>query len=285
MNDRRASRWARILIGVAGAGALAISLSGPAQAGISATKHNLGTSGTGSNKVTAGTAELCVFCHTPHAADVSTVGAPLWNKRLNTGQTYQTYTSSTMDARGAQDGLAGGQIGGASLACLSCHDGTQAMDNIINSPGFGGYDSTGGGTNGLAYTWTGSPRADADGKMTNAATTLAMLGTDLRNDHPIGIQYCGGGPTVASAGTACRDGDFIAPTNGSIGGQTVFWVDTGTAGRQKTDLILYNRSFTVDGTGPSVECASCHDPHVSTTSTFLRINNTNSAVCLACHNK
>ena len=33
---------------------------------ITGTKHNLGTTGTGSNHLTAGTDEVCVFCHTPH---------------------------------------------------------------------------------------------------------------------------------------------------------------------------------------------------------------------------
>lgn len=260
-----------------------------AMAQITGTKHNLGTGGTQANKVTAGTSEICVFCHTPHAADVSTAGVPLWNKRLNTGgAAFTTYSSSTMNAVGANDGLVGSlSIGSVSLACLSCHDGTQAMDNILNAPGSGGFSATGGGTVGLGYTWQGT--VDADGIMTNSATTLSMLGRDLSNDHPIGIQYCGGGPKVGGTSDACQDTDFNAPNSGTIGGATAFWVDTGGAGRQKTDMILYNRAFPANGTllagtYPSVECASCHDPHTANT-TFLRIANTGSAVCLACHNK
>ena len=52
-------------------------------------------------------------------------------------------------------------------------------------------------------------------------------------------------------------------------------------------MVLYRRTFTA-GVGPSVECASCHDPHVEETATrktFLRIANTGSALCLTCHNK
>ena len=262
-----------------------------AMAQITGTKHNLGTGGTQANKVTAGTAEICVFCHTPHAADVSTAGVPLWNKRLNTGgAAFTTYSSSTMNAVGANDGLAGSlSIGSVSLACLSCHDGTQAMDNILNAPGSGGFSATGGGTTGLTYTWQGT--VDADGIMTNGATTLSMLSRDLSNDHPIGIQYCGGGPKVGGTSDACQDSDFHAPTTGTIGGSTAFWVETtgSGAGRQKTDMILYNRAFPANGTllagtYPSVECASCHDPHTANP-TFLRISNAGSAVCLACHDK
>ena len=260
----------------------ALGVSQQAVAGISTTKHNLGTTGTGgNNKTTVGTDEICVFCHTPHAAD-TTAPAPLWNKRLTTGSTYQTYAtlnSSTIDGEIIS-------VGSISLACLSCHDGAQAMDNIINAPCSGCYDVTGGGTNGLGWTWAGT-RVDANGKMINTGTTLAMLGADLSNDHPIGIQYCGGGQTAVSPTGACKDKDFVAPSNATINSNLVWWVDTtgGTGGtREKTDMILYSRAFT-GATGPSVECGSCHDPHSDTNATFLRVSNTGSGVCLSCHVK
>jgi hypothetical protein len=172
------------------------------------------------------------------------------------------------------------------------------MDNIINAPGSGGYDATGGGPTGLAYNWGSSPRADADGKLSSG---VALLGTDLVNDHPIGIQYCGGGITAAPASPGlatgtCNDSDFKQPHGATINSQPVFWVETGTSDnrRTRTDMILYTRPFAA-GSGPSVECASCHDPHVSqgqagpnaqiAGATFLRVSNAGSAVCLACHTK
>lgn len=270
-----------LLAGLLGAGNQAL-------AGIADTKHNLGSGGgAGQNKV-SDTTEICVFCHTPHAsnATAATSGIPLWNKNLP-GSSYTTYASinsTTLD--GAM--LSTGSV---SLACLSCHDGTQAMDNIINAPGSGGYSATGGGATGLAYAWGTSPRVDADGKLTNAATTLAMLGTDLSNDHPIGIRYCGGGPNATTPTAACTDADFKGSGSGlqnaTVNSQVVWWVDTtgGTAAtREKTDMILFTRSFS--GTNaPSVECASCHDPHTSTNATFLRVSNASSGVCLSCHVK
>jgi len=276
----------------------ALPAGGVPTTGITVTKHNLGSTGTGTNH-TSSTDEICVFCHTPHAAD-TTAPVPLWNKRLLTGATYTTYAnlgSATMDANFANDGtvavtgLGANSIGSISLACLSCHDGTQAMDNIINAPGSGGYNSTGGGTAGLGWTWVGNV---TNGKMTNSATTLAMLSPDLSNDHPIGIQYCGGGPIASAPNAACKDPAFVPPTSATIGNNLVFWVDTaadhgtgGTAGtREKTDMILYNRTFAnVTGSGPSVECGSCHDPHSSVNNTFLRVSNTGSGVCLSCHVK
>ncbi len=259
--------------------------------GIRATKHNLGSGGTvsGQNKTT-GTDEVCVFCHTPHAAD-SSAAVPLWNKQLPSGSSYTTYASlgsTTLDGQVLA-------VGSVSLACLSCHDGTQAMDNIINAPGPGGYSATGGGANGLAWSWNAlGGRVDADGKLVNAADTLAMLGTDLKNDHPIGVQYCGGGQNTTTPSGACVDTDFVAPTNTSINGTRVWWVDTGTGTtgtREKTDMMLYNRDFGTGTTvsGPSVECATCHDPHAEPKSSgqvaFMRVSTAGSAICLSCHVK
>lgn len=302
----RASESLRRLIGAVAAGALMLG-AGAAFAGISATKHNLGTTGAAGQNKSGGTEEICVFCHTPHGADTS-AQAPLWNKNLGSlggtgANAYQLYQSSTMDAARANDGNGGGAIGSVSLACLSCHDGTQAMDNIINAPGSGGYDVTGGGPTGRtgtgpagSWAWTG-PTVSTEGLMQDGAggPNVALIGTDLRNDHPIGIQYCGGGITgTATAG--CKDGDFWGGganngrlRNATINTQNVWWVDTeATTGnnlRNKTDMILYTRNFSDNTTGPSVECASCHDPHTSDAPTFLRVSNAGSAVCLSCHVK
>jgi predicted CXXCH cytochrome family protein len=280
---RLAGRMVKLL-----AGAAFVLGTASAYAGIAATKHNLGASnGSNINYMTTGTTEICVFCHTPHASNTN-VKAPLWNKPVN-GGTYTTYTtavSATID--GSVD------MTGVSLACLSCHDGTQAMDTMINKPGSGGYNAAGSVIAGGV--WTGANQTA--GKLNS--NTVALLGTDLTNDHPVGIQYCGGGISTGSASTTaastgtCRDSDFIAPANSLIGGARAWWVDNsaGTTGtREKTDMILYARAPTLAGDSqsgfyqPFVECGSCHDPHNSTNATFLRIPNAQSAVCLTCHNK
>jgi predicted CXXCH cytochrome family protein len=266
----------------------------PATAGIANTKHNLGSTGTGVNKF-SGTAEICVFCHTPHGADTS-AAVPLWNRVLANPTTYTTYNSlgtSSLDGATAP-------VGSVSLACLSCHDGTQAMNVMINQPGSGGYNATGGA---LAGTWSGADQTA--GKI--SAGLITNIGQDLRNDHPVGIQY-GGGPkagTVPAApadytNTLFKDADFNSAKSALLNGQSVWWVDTtgGSSGvREKTDMMLYTRtnasSVAIDGTvtanaltgaQPFVECASCHDPHSENT-TFLRIANAGSAVCLSCHIK
>jgi predicted CXXCH cytochrome family protein len=118
------------------------------------------------------------------------------------------------------------------------------------------------------------------------------LGTDLRNDHPIGVQYGGGGITASSPGAPTHNPDFRAPQSALLNDTRVWWIVTGadaSATRRKTDLILYTRTSTDGYTGqvdaePFVECASCHDPH-NDKALFLRISNSGSALCLACHVK
>ena len=146
---------------------------------------------------------------------------------------------------------------------------------VLNQPGSGATVASY-----QAGVWTGNSTPQG----------IALIGQDLSNDHPVGIQYGGGGITEAAPAAATNDTDFVAPTNASINGNTVWWVDTeatpnGT--RQKTDMQLYTRSVAAIDAGanqPFVECASCHDPHTEE-ATFLRVSNTGSAVCLACHTK
>ncbi len=254
-----------------------------ANAAISSTRHNLGATGTGTNTFD-GTQAICVFCHTPHGADNS-ASVPLWNRVLPNSSSYTTYDSlGTTSLDGAI-----APVGSVSIACLSCHDGTQAMNVMINAPGSGGFDPAGSA---LAGTWTG-PAAGASpvGSLNYATASIVNIGTDLSNDHPVGIQYGGGGASSTdpdgSFGGALADPDFIAPYKATINTNAVWWVDTtsGTTGiREKTDMQLYTRAD-LGATEPFVECASCHNPHTSDNPTFLRIANTGSAVCLACHTK
>jgi predicted CXXCH cytochrome family protein len=264
-----------------------VATSLPASAQIAGTKHNLGSSGVAGNNQMNGTAEICVFCHTPHGATTSAV-VPLWNRTLPTPGSFTTYDSlgtSSLDGKVAP-------VGSISIACLSCHDGVTAMSAIINAPGSGLTNATFNGG-----VWSG-PNVSAGTQAAGGGIMagVAALGADLRNDHPIGIQYAGGGYSTAAlagngVGTGGTDPDFKAASTALVGSTQVWWVDTGGAGRQKTDMALYTRAAG-SGSGytgqtnpePFVECASCHDPH-TTNATFLRISNAGSAVCLACHVK
>ena len=56
-------------------------------------QHDLTNGGTGQGG-TANTDQVCVFCHTPHGADVN-APVPLWNKVLGSGDTppFTRYSS------------------------------------------------------------------------------------------------------------------------------------------------------------------------------------------------
>lgn len=96
--------------------------------------------------------QICIVCHTPHNGDTSVSDAPLWNHTL-TSSVFTLYNNGTLDATPSQPS-------GVSLLCLSCHDGTVALDAFGGSAG--GADFLTGGDS---------------------------FGTDLSNDHPIAIPY------------------------------------------------------------------------------------------------
>jgi len=236
--------------------------------------------------------EVCVYCHTPHGAN-RTIDAPLWNRTLLV-TTYQTYdllgTPSITQPVGPP--------GAASLTCLSCHDGTTAVDSIINMPGSGRYNPAQETlqNNDFLNTWNNrrGPDAAAHAGLNQAGClachtpggtviqagatdfTAFAIGTDLRNDHPVGIRF-----PAAGAGT-----DFKDPPRKEA--RLAYFDTNGNNHADAGEIRLYN-----SGEGYEVECASCHDPHGVPSAgpgsvfnpTFLRVSNAGSGVCLSCHTK
>jgi predicted CXXCH cytochrome family protein len=136
-------------------------IAGVAGAQITGSEHDFSGQGWG-------TTEICQPCHTPHNASTA-LPVVLWNHAV-TNASYTLYSSPTMNATT-------GQPGGVSKACLSCHDGTVALDS------FGG--STG----------------------TTFITGPANFGTDLSNDHPVSFTY--------NNALATADGGLHPPTTTS----------------------------------------------------------------------
>jgi hypothetical protein len=164
------------------------------------------------------------------------------------------------------------------------------MDVVINAPGSTANEPALYNIAGIAL--------GSDTPMINGP--VPMLGTDLTDDHPISIQYAGGGCTAAQAdGATCTsavftDGDFNTAFKATINLNPVWWVDNGGVGtREKSDMHLYTRTDNVAAGEPSVECGSCHDPHNDTTFSagapksvaFLRVANAASIICTTCHIK
>jgi predicted CXXCH cytochrome family protein len=118
-------------------------------------KHDLSMQGPGPIRAVY-EQEICIFCHTPHNGAPQT---PLWN-RANPRTHYRIYESSTTDARIDQPS-------GPSKMCLSCHDGSMALGNVLTRPA----------THPIVMTARTIPPGAAD------------LTNDLSDDHPIGFRY------------------------------------------------------------------------------------------------
>jgi cytochrome c553 len=110
-------------------------------------KHNLSSSNV-TNPYHATTADtrglqICIFCHTPHSANVAEQ-APLWNRNFSS-QIFQRYTGSATfkiknitDAQygpvGQPNYVTGAQPNGSSKLCLSCHDGVSKLGAVYKGP-------------------------------------------------------------------------------------------------------------------------------------------------------
>lgn len=257
------------------------------------TKHNLSVNAPTSNTVKAKNAndtQVCVFCHTPHSAPNSTVVAPLWNRKLSavstsgSTETYTPYNSSTIDAYDT-----GSAPGGSSKLCLSCHDGTMAIDTVgvLNGATEVTIPMNGLGTN--------STMPVGAGKDTGFTRNL---GTDLSNDHPISFTY--------NDAVATRDGELRKPSDVSsiVGMRT-----SRNYGGERPTLPLEAPPGTAPATdrqNGQMQCTTCHDPHLrdlnegsNKSAKFLRLNRfqttnqpsgtgftpADDIICLACHDK
>jgi hypothetical protein len=129
------------------------------------TKHNLVAN---PDVNVTGTDEVCVFCHTPHGGTriEPDNSAPLWNRLIPDDVGYVMYSAPNFDGSAIENAPKG-----ISLACLSCHDGTLALDALINSPGTGGYQpgnigrGSGPGISDPNINFTVSGIVDSDGTL------------------------------------------------------------------------------------------------------------------------
>ncbi|MBI5558017.1 MAG: hypothetical protein HY885_10290 [Deltaproteobacteria bacterium] len=172
------------------------SFNADAGAGIVGSKHDLSIA-TGIGALYGQTDQLdriCIYCHAPHHAinEADAAGIkylPLWNHGVTT-QFYNTYQSDFGDGPAAS-GLNGvgtvsninqfadrhlfngdatlGEPGSVSRLCLSCHDGTVAINEYGFDPG----------------------RAESRGAATHFIADQFKIGGggNLTNHHPIGFSY------------------------------------------------------------------------------------------------
>jgi predicted CXXCH cytochrome family protein len=104
--------------------------------------------------------KICGVCHATHNAK-NEPSAPLWNHQSTAVAAYTLYTSPTFDSKG---GLTITNPSASSKLCLSCHDGTVALENIGNI------------TTGTTF-------------MTGTTKIGGVAGNNMSKDHPISFQY------------------------------------------------------------------------------------------------
>jgi predicted CXXCH cytochrome family protein len=145
-------------------------------------------------------------------------------------------------------------------ACLSCHDGSIAIDVLTNLRGAANLAR-------IAFTRQATSKATYGTGGTGQNNILTggspFLGNDLRNDHPITIIY--------ETSRAATPLEFVTQT---ITGTKI------TVG-STNPLPLYGAATAT----ATIECASCHNPHNNVNGGFLRKSNAGSAMCLTCHIK
>jgi predicted CXXCH cytochrome family protein len=231
----------RVLLTIA---ALITGLSMNAQTSVVNTKHNL--SATGTQKYTS-YSQVCKFCHSPHGANSGAAQlVPLWG-HANTVQNFTMYASNpnqtlkttTLDA----------QPSGPSLACLSCHDGTVAVNARYTYEAYLA-DAAPRGTYGNMNDLEAAVIADFDVTIDAKGNKMGKLKhsiageskNDLSTVHPIAIAY-----------DVAANNQLVPVAN-------------------LTGVKLFSGK---------VQCASCHDAHGTANSMFMRVSTTGSALCYA----
>ena len=217
--------------------------------GVIGSKHDLATG----SDYAGGTLSACQYCHTPHHAVTTTIGteaaAPLWNRTMWTTAnasdgvaTYSLYDSGGggVGAEITLSGTAVGQPGLHSRTCLSCHDGLTAVNGVVNGAA-------------LSATVTGA--ALTGGVLTSATTTI---GTDLTDDHPVGIVY----------------------NSAAVGSKAGLDLVSFTASASHANGWMIYGGFDAVGT---VECGSCHDPHTRAAGQSPFLKGALLTICTDCH--
>lgn len=186
----------------------------------------------------------CIYCHLPPGSDGDTKEGQIegWNRIRPVTKFYELYDSATFDseARHPND---------ISLLCLSCHDGTMAVDRVVHTPRVwnSGSELT------LHMKMNTNDDLNSCGKCHDGSVAhdirFKSIGTNLQDEHPISIRYAG------------LDNDLP----GFKAADSIDGFDNG--------VKLY------DG---FIECATCHDVH--NPDAYMLLRNDEGKLCSTCHN-
>jgi len=182
--------------------------------------------------------EICNVCHAPHDKGRERYKEGLlWNHALSSA-TYVMYSNGFSET---QTHAVDSQPTGNSKLCLSCHDGTVAMDSFDRYAGDMEY------VIGNTYPTKKIPRV--------------MSGSDLdmRGTHPISVSFAGDDPELHPATNTWPSGKTIAQTleNGKVQCATCHDVHNGPDSVPNTLLL---RAGNIPGLGgASALCLTCHN--------------------------
>ncbi|ACM20098.1 cytochrome c, 4 heme-binding sites [Geotalea daltonii FRC-32] len=205
--------------------------------------------------------QVCKFCHTPHSARSTgeTGYNPLWNRNPVTQnflpyngllkEDYMadpTYLDKALSLQAVIDPA--DMMDGPSRLCMSCHDGTTAIDSYAGK--IGSFTPT-------APEVVLAPLGDGHS---------GESGGNLMNDHPIGFSY---------KQVAAND-SFIRPANVDIG-----WVPAADRKCTKIEELLYKADKLT-----CASCHDVHNTAARTAAKpLLRVKMDGSKLCLTCHDK
>jgi predicted CXXCH cytochrome family protein len=153
-------------------------------------KHDFSSAGTGGIWGSSDIDQVCVFCHTPHDANLNAV-APLWNREVPSA-VFALYESGTRNASVQQPGP-------NTLACLGCHDGSIAIDMIAHG--------NPGGSNMMAIGdvyYPGSPYGEGGANIGGNYSGNPNV-NNLSDDHPVSFVY--------DSALAAADGGLVDPAS------------------------------------------------------------------------
>lgn len=198
----------------------------------------------------------CVFCHTPHNAQIM-MNAPLWNRADSTIPVFAAYgwvAPANMSLNIPDPTV------GPTRVCLSCHDGSVAVDSH--------------GTN--------KPMA---GSMKLDPANHAYV-RDMTITHPIGFKY--------ADAVAARPGELVPVNTGFLQGNAALLTGQAFDTKNRASVGLSSTKISDTLYQGNVTCASCHEVHNTNNAKpettgiynyFLRAQEEGSAICLSCHIK
>lgn len=130
-------------------------------------KHDLSSSSSNGGIKSSDQSQICVFCHVAHQASAASGQYPLWNHTVTATNFSTKYSSSTFDALNTGVTAIGAATAGAATSshlCLSCHDGSVAVNSL--------------------YKFTATI-ADTGNLVGGKLTGTSSLGTSLSTSHPV----------------------------------------------------------------------------------------------------